>query len=128
MDLKVLDPTSLPGTSAQPWSDRKASWIRHCLLSVSFVLFYLLLNRPEILLISKLGFTIWYPATGLAFALILGVSPWYALLICFVNSLANTAIYHQPLISWAGLAAPIGETGFPHVAAILSSGHLQIIM
>lgn len=126
MDLKVLDPTSLPGTSAQPWSDRKASWIRHCLLSVSFVLFYLLLNRPEILLISKLGFTIWYPATGLAFALILGVSPWYALLICFVNSLANTAIYHQPLISWAGLAAPIGETGFYTVAAILLRGHLQI--
>lgn len=126
MDLKVLDPTSLPGTSAQLWPDRKGSWIRHCLLSASFVLFYLLLNRPEVLLISKLGFTIWYPATGLAFALMLGVSPWYALLICFVNSLANTAIYHQPLISWGGLAAPIGETGFYTVAAILLRGRLQI--
>lgn len=85
MDLKVLDPTTLPGTSAQVWSDRKGSWIRHALLSASFVLFYVLLNRPEVLLISKLGFTIWYPATGLAFALMLGVSPWYALLICFAK-------------------------------------------
>jgi PAS domain S-box-containing protein len=126
MDLKVLDPTTLRGTSAQLWSDRKGSWFRHALLSASFVLFYVLLNRPEILLISKLGFTIWYPATGLVFALMLGVSPWYALLICFANSLANTAIYHQPLISWGGLVAPIGETGFYTVAAILLRGPLQI--
>jgi diguanylate cyclase (GGDEF)-like protein/PAS domain S-box-containing protein len=56
----------------------------------------------------------------------LGVSPWYALLICFANSLANTAIYHQPLISWGGLVAPIGETGFYTVAAILLRGPLQI--
>jgi diguanylate cyclase (GGDEF)-like protein/PAS domain S-box-containing protein len=126
MDLKVLDPTILPGTSAQLRSDRKGSWFRHGLLSASFVLFYLLLNRPEVLLISKLGFTIWYPATGLAFALMLGVSPWYALLICFANSLANTAIYHQPLISWGGLAAPIGESGFYALAATLLRGRLQI--
>jgi diguanylate cyclase (GGDEF)-like protein/PAS domain S-box-containing protein len=126
MDLKVLDPTTLPGTSAQLWSDRKGWWFRHALLSASFVLFYVLLNRPEVLLISKLGFTIWYPATGLLFALMLGVSPWYALLICFANSLANTAIYHQPLISWGGLLAPIGETGFYTVAAILLRKPLQI--
>ncbi len=126
MDLKVLDPTTLSGTSAQLWSDRKGWWFRHALLSASFVLFYVLLNRPEVLLISKLGFTIWYPATGLLFALMLGVSPWYALLICFANSLANTAIYHQPLISWGGLVAPIGETGFYTVAAILLRKPLQI--
>ncbi len=126
MDPKVLDPTTLPGESAQLWSGRKGSWLRHSVLSASFVLFYLLLNRPEILLLSKLGFTIWYPATGLAFALMLGVSPWYALLVCFANSLANTAIYHQPLISWGGLAAPIGETGFYALAAILLRGRLQI--
>ncbi|MGD0545031.1 MAG: diguanylate cyclase [Candidatus Acidiferrales bacterium] len=126
MALKVLDPTTLPRTSAQLWSDRKGSWFRHALLSASFVLFYLLLNRPEILLISKLGFTTWYPATGLAFALLLGVSPWYALLVCFANTLAATAIYHQPLISWGGLAGTIGETGFYTVAAILLRGRLLI--
>lgn len=126
MDPKMLDATTLPVELAQLWSGRKGSWLRHSVLSASFVLFYLLLNRPEILLLSKLGFTIWYPATGLAFALMLGVSPWYALLVCFANSLANTAIYHQPLISWGGLAAPIGETGFYALAAILLRGRLQI--
>src|SRR5580658_1772890 len=126
MALKVLDATTLPRTSAQLWSDRNRSWFRHALLSASFVLFYLLLNRPEVLLISKLGFTTWYPATGLAFALLLGVSPWYALLVCFANTLAATAIYHQPLISWGGLAGTIGETGFYTVAAILLRGRLLI--
>jgi diguanylate cyclase (GGDEF)-like protein/PAS domain S-box-containing protein len=126
MDLKALNPTTLPRSLDQLSPDKKNTWFRHGLLSASFVLFYLLLNRPEILLLSKLGFTIWYPATGLAFALLLGVSPWYALLLCFANSLANTAIYHQPLISWGGLVAPICETAFYAVAAILLRGRLQI--
>jgi diguanylate cyclase (GGDEF)-like protein/PAS domain S-box-containing protein len=126
MDLKALDPTTLPRISAQLWLDGKGSWFRHGLLSASFVLFYLLLNRPEILLISKLGFTIWYPATGLAFALMLGVSPWYALLIFFANSLASLTIYHQPLISWGSLAGSMAETSFYTVAAILLRGRLQI--
>jgi len=126
MDLKALNPTTLPRSLDQLSPDKKKTWFRHGLLSASFVLFYLLLNRPEILLLSKLGFTIWYPATGLAFALLLGVSPWYALLLCFANSLANTAIYHQPLISWGGLVAPICETAFYAVAAILLRGRLQI--
>jgi len=126
MDLKALNPTSLPRALGQLSPDKKQTWFRHALLCTSFVLFYLLLNRPEILLLSKLGFTSWYPATGLAFALMLGVSPWYALLVCFVNSLAGTAIYHQPLVSWGGLVAPICETGFYAVAAILLRGRLQI--
>jgi diguanylate cyclase (GGDEF)-like protein/PAS domain S-box-containing protein len=126
MDPKTLNSTALPRSLGQLSLDRKKTWFRHALLSASFVLFYLLLNRPEILLLSKLGFTIWYPATGLAFALLLGVNPWYALLLCFANSLANTAIYHQPLISWGGLVAPICETAFYAAAAILLRGWLQI--
>src|ERR1700683_3195168 len=126
MDLKALDPTTLPRISAQLWLDGKGSWFRHGLLSASFVLFYLVLNRPEILLLSKLGFTTWYPATGLAFALMLGVSPWYALLVYFTNSLASMAIYQQPLISWGNLAGTLGETGVYAVAAILLRGRLPI--
>jgi diguanylate cyclase (GGDEF)-like protein/PAS domain S-box-containing protein len=105
---------------------KRELWLRRGILSGAFVLLYLALNRPEILLLSKLGFTTWYPATGLVFALLLGVSPWYALLVILANSLANTAIYHQPLVSWGGLAAPMCETGFYTVAAILLRGRLQI--
>jgi len=33
---------------------------RHALLSLSFVLLYLLLNRPEVVLFSHIGFVAWY--------------------------------------------------------------------
>ena len=55
--------------------------IRHAIVSLSFVLLYLLLNRPEVIFISRIGFVAWYPAVGLVMALLLGVSPWYALLV-----------------------------------------------
>jgi diguanylate cyclase (GGDEF)-like protein/PAS domain S-box-containing protein len=103
-----------------------ALWLRHAILSVSFVVVYLVLNRPEIILLSKLGFTTWYPATGLLFALMLVVSPWYALLVCFADSLAGIVIYHQPLFSWSSLVASISSTSFYCVAAILLRGRLQI--
>ena len=122
----MVDPSTLPAGSGHSPATAKALWLRHGLLSVSFILFYLVLNRPEVLLLSKLGFTTWYPATGLAFALMLGVSPWYALLVFFTNSLASMAIYQQPLISWGNLAGTVGETGVYAVAAILLRGRLQI--
>jgi diguanylate cyclase (GGDEF)-like protein/PAS domain S-box-containing protein len=122
----MVDPSTLLDGSGRFSATGKASWLRHGLLSVSFILFYLVLNRPEVLLLSKLGFTTWYPATGLAFALMLGVSPWYAFLVFFANSLASMTIYQQPLISWGNLAGTIGETAVYAVAAILLRGRLQI--
>jgi Na+/proline symporter len=50
---------------------------RHAILAVALLPLYLFLNRPEIILISNLGFTAWYPAVGLIFAVMLGVSPRY---------------------------------------------------
>jgi diguanylate cyclase (GGDEF)-like protein/PAS domain S-box-containing protein len=121
----VIDRTDLPVVFESP-QPGKRSWLRHAILSVSFVVAYLVLNRPEVILISKLGFTSWYPATGLVFALMLGVSPWYALLVCFADSLAGVAMYHQALFSWSGLVAPITSTSFYAVAAILLRGRLKI--
>jgi diguanylate cyclase (GGDEF)-like protein/PAS domain S-box-containing protein len=122
----VIDRTDLPDVFDSPHGRKGTWWLRHAILSVSFVAVYLLLNRPEIILISKLGFTTWYPAAGLIFALMLGVSPWYALLVCFADSLAAIAMYHQPLFSWSGLVAPISSTSFYALAAILLRGRLQI--
>src|ERR1700691_5742576 len=112
MHLKMITPTPSSGTLGLLSLGKKESWLRHALLSAAFVLFYLLLNRPEILLLSKLGFTTWYPATGLMFALMLGVSPWYAFLVFFTNSLASMAIYQQPLISWATSRGPSVRLAF----------------
>src|ERR1700691_5477678 len=75
--------------------------VRHAVLSVCFVALYVLLNRSDILMETQLGFTLWYPATGLALALTLGISPWYALLVCLAGIASGALIYHQPLASWS---------------------------
>src|ERR1700756_5632847 len=74
--------------------------IRHALVSLSFVLLYLLLNRPEVVFFSRIGFVAWYPAIGLVMALLLGVSPWYGVLVCLADALAGKTIYAQSAMSF----------------------------
>jgi diguanylate cyclase (GGDEF)-like protein/PAS domain S-box-containing protein len=72
-----------------------------------------------------LGFTTWYPATGLNFALLFGISPWYAILMCCSDFLASALIYHQPLFSWSTLAAVFITTIYA-TAAVLLRGRFRI--
>src|ERR1700688_4221590 len=99
---------------------------RHALVSVAFVLLYLLLNQPEVIFISRIGFTAWYPAIGLVMALMLGVSPWYALAVCFSAALAARAIYAQPVMSFGGMVDAVGVAVCYGVAAYVLRGPLQI--
>jgi diguanylate cyclase (GGDEF)-like protein/PAS domain S-box-containing protein len=99
---------------------------RHALVSLSFVLLYLLLNRPEVILISRLGFITWYPAIGLVMALLLGLSPWYALLVFFSEALAGKAIYQQPLISFSNTLGAAGSSLCYGAAAYILRGPTQI--
>jgi len=91
--------------------------VRHGLVSIAFALLYLLLNRPEVIFISRIGFVAWYPAIGLVTALLLGVSPWYALLVCVVETLAGKMIYAQPLASFTGTVGSLGAASCYGVAA-----------
>src|SRR5246500_2444412 len=100
--------------------------IHHALVSLSFVLLYLLLNRPEVILFSRTGFVAWYPAIGLAMALMLGVSPWYALLVCFSDALAVRVIYDQAVISFSSTVDAAGLAICYGAAAYLLRGPLQI--
>jgi len=100
--------------------------IRHALLSLSFVLLFLFLNRPEVIVISKLGSVVWYPAAGLTLAILLGISPWYAFLVCFSDALASVLIYKQPLTSMSGLIGAMGVAGCYGAAAYVLRGPLQI--
>jgi diguanylate cyclase (GGDEF)-like protein/PAS domain S-box-containing protein len=99
---------------------------RHLFLSVCFVLFYLFLSSPAVIVISHLGFTVWYPATGLIFALLLGVSPWYAALAVFADGVSGAFIYHQPLRSWSGTIGTLGPISCYAIAAYLLRGPLCI--
>jgi hypothetical protein len=99
---------------------------RHAIFCVIVVLLYLLLNRPEVILLSQLGYSVWYPATGLILAVMVGISPWYFPLTVLAGALAGVVIYHQPLLSWSGLATPLLGSGSYAVAAYLLRGPLKI--
>ena len=100
--------------------------IRHALVSFLFVLLHLALNRPEVVLFSRIGFVAWYPAIGLVMALLLGVSPWYALLACFADALAGRLIYTQPAMSFSNTVAAAGIAVCYGAAAYVLRGTLQI--
>jgi diguanylate cyclase (GGDEF)-like protein/PAS domain S-box-containing protein len=78
-------------------SFRKPLIARHALLSVVFVLVYLLLSEPGVIFVSHLGWSAWYPATGLSLAFLFGISPWYAVLVGFADGLAGVLLYHQSI-------------------------------
>jgi diguanylate cyclase (GGDEF)-like protein/PAS domain S-box-containing protein len=99
--------------------------IRHALVSVAFVLLYLLLNQPAVIFFSRIGFVAWYPAIGLVMALLLGISPWYAILVCFSVALAGRAIYAQPLTSLSNTVDAAGIAVCYGAAAIVLRGPLH---
>jgi diguanylate cyclase (GGDEF)-like protein/PAS domain S-box-containing protein len=104
----------------------RRSIFRHALISLSFLLLYLLLNRPEVIFFSHVGLVAWYPAIGVVMALLLGISPWYALLACFADVLASRVIYGQPVISFSNTVATVGIAVCYGAAAYVLRGPLQI--
>ncbi len=100
--------------------------IRHALVSLAFLFLYLLLNRPEVIFFSKIGVVAWYPAIGLVMALLLGVSPWYALLICLCDALASRIIYAQSAMSFSNTVGSLGMATCYGLAAYVLRGPLQI--
>jgi signal transduction histidine kinase/DNA-binding response OmpR family regulator len=100
--------------------------IRHALLSLAFVLLFLLLNYPEVILLSRFGSAAWYPATGLVLALMLGISPWYGFLVCCSAALAGILIYQQPLVSFSGTVGAVSFGALYAAAAYVLRGSVQI--
>jgi diguanylate cyclase (GGDEF)-like protein/PAS domain S-box-containing protein len=100
--------------------------LRHALLSLCFIALYVLLTRSDILMETQLGFTVWYPATGLALALMLGISPWYAIAVCLAGTVSGALIYRQPLASWSETLGPLAEAAIYATAAIILRGPLRI--
>jgi diguanylate cyclase (GGDEF)-like protein/PAS domain S-box-containing protein len=100
--------------------------IRHALLSLAFALLYLLLDRPEVIFFSRIGFVAWYPAIGLVMALLLGVSPWYAFLACVADALASRVVYGQPATSFSNTVGAVGIAICYGAAAYALRGPLPI--
>jgi diguanylate cyclase (GGDEF)-like protein/PAS domain S-box-containing protein len=100
--------------------------LRHVVVSLLFILLILLLNRPEVVFFSRIGFVAWYPAIGFIMALVVGVSPWYALLACFSVSLAGKVIYAQPILSFSGVGDAVGIAVCYGAAAYVLRGPVRI--
>jgi diguanylate cyclase (GGDEF)-like protein/PAS domain S-box-containing protein len=115
----------IQGDSATSSEDRhfvkgidRSAILRATLLLVVFFVF-LLLTRPEVILLSKLGTTLWYPATGVAFAVMLTVSPRFFPLFVVGGAASAVFFYHQPLGAWSTIPGPLVETGAYAVSAEL---------
>ena len=100
--------------------------LRHVFLALTFVVFYLLLSRPEVIFVARLGFVAWYPATGLVLASMLGISPWYAFLAVLCDTLSGALFYHQPLKSLTESISAVGTATCYAGAALLLRGPLSI--
>jgi diguanylate cyclase (GGDEF)-like protein/PAS domain S-box-containing protein len=99
---------------------------RQAILAIALLSLYLFLNRPEIILISNLGFTAWYPAVGLVFAVMLGVSPGYLPVVILGDILASLIIYHQPIYSWSVIPAAVLGASIYAVAAYVLKHKIKI--
>ena len=90
------------------------------------MLLFILLNRPEVILFSRVGFVAWYPAAGLVMALLLGLNPWYALLVCLSDSITSRVVYAQSATSFSNTVGAAGFAACYGVAAHLLRGPLAI--
>lgn len=100
--------------------------IRHSSIGLAFLVVCLLLNRPEVILVSRLGYVMWYPATGLVMALMLGVNPCYAFLVCLSGVISGKVYYNQPLASFGETIGAAGGAAVYAAAAYVLRGPLKI--
>src|SRR5580698_9385883 len=107
-------------------SPRAKLVLQHVLVSFCFVALYLLLNRSEVVVDTQLGYEVWYPPAGLALALVLGISPWYALLVAVADAFSGAIIYHQPWASWSTMLGSPSVAGLYALSAIVLRGRLRI--
>src|SRR6476646_9053888 len=118
--------SSQPPTNELHSTRLKGAVGRHAIVSLSFLLLYLVLNRPEVILLARIGSVVWYPAVGLIMPLLLAVSPWYAVLVSICVPLAGKLIYGQPILSFSYSVDALGIGLCYGVAAFILRGPMQI--
>jgi diguanylate cyclase (GGDEF)-like protein/PAS domain S-box-containing protein len=100
--------------------------IRHFLLSIAFVMLCVVLSEPSVIFVSHLGWTAWYPATGLILALMLGLSPRYAVLVWFADAFTGWLLYRQPVWSFGETLGAGALALWYGMAAYLLRGPLRV--
>jgi len=77
--------------------------LRRDLVCVVFVIIYLATDRSTVFLQIWSGISAWYPPTGIALALLLGLGLRYAPLYVFAGLLAGKVNYRQAIFTYAFL-------------------------
>jgi PAS domain S-box-containing protein len=91
---------------------------RQSLVVVCFIALHLLLDRSTVFFQIWTEISAWYPPTGLAFAVLIGFGPRYALAIILAADIASIVNYHQPVYSFSFLVGNI-EFAAVYAAAAL---------
>ncbi len=74
--------------------------LRQLLVAVCFVLVHVLLDRSTVAFQIWTEISAWYPPTGLAFAVLIGLGPRYAFPLLLAECIASIVNYHQPVHSY----------------------------
>ena len=81
--------------------------IRQVVVAVCFVLVYVLLDRTTVSFQIWTEISAWYPPTGLALAVLIGLGLRYAPVILIAEGIASTVNYHLPVRSYSFLVGNI---------------------
>jgi PAS domain S-box-containing protein len=93
--------------------------LRQLLVAVCFVAAHVLLDRSTVSFQIWTEISAWYPPTGLAFAVLIGFGPRYAVPILIAEYIASIVNYHQPVYSFSFLVGNIEFTAVLTAAALL---------
>ena len=106
--------------------DKQSRIFRTAIFCACFSALYYVLNLPEVIFITGLGFTAWYPAAGLCLAATLGLSPWYGLLIYVCGPIVGDMVYGVPIFSWSGVGGSLAPAAYYALAAYVLRGPWKI--
>ncbi len=93
--------------------------LRRLLVAVCFVAVHVLLDRSTVFFQIWTEISAWYPPTGLAFAVLIGFGPRYAVPILIAADISSIMNYHQPVYSFSFLVGNIEFTAVYTAAALL---------
>src|ERR1700675_1888568 len=85
----------------------KHTKLRKFFIAVCFVVLYVLLDRSTVAFQILRQISAWYPPTGLALAVLIGIGPSYAPVLLIAGLIASIVNYHLPIPSYSLLAGNI---------------------
>jgi PAS domain S-box-containing protein len=102
-----------------PDSDRIFA-LRRYVVSFLLIIIYVLADRSTVFLQIWTGISAWYPPTGIALAMLIGMGPGYAPALILAGLIAGKLNYHVATFSYTFLlASPMIIVGYSGAAVIL---------